>query len=189
MIRPQVNQYNYISSVCTRYKRWFNYLGYENLDLHFENDGTWHIIQYINSPIIPSMTKWQQVLGPMRNVEVSFSFCEKYTKKLDITKRAFWAREEAKTAQVLEEAARTDRREKEFAERATEAVMRNPGLVDRVVKKGLKEIDLRYLGMNVPKHEIAKPAFKGERIDVPASSEHAVKTIHETVSKPVHGEP
>lgn len=174
----------YPSSVVSPYWCWFKELGYPELDLHFYEDGTFFIIQFLNSPIIPSLTKWQVVLGPMRNIIPTYAFCEKYTAELDITKRAFWAREDAKTKDVYEEAERTDRRDREFAEKATEAVMRNPGLVKRVAKNGLKETDLRYLSMHVPHYEVSKP-LKGVKVDVPNSSECAVETVHAPVPGPV----
>lgn len=173
---------DYPSYAVSKYWCWFKDMGYPSLDIHDEGEGIWWLIQYHNSPIIPSLTKWQAVLGPMKHVEKSYGFCAKYISELDITKKAFWAREEEKTRQIFEEGERTERREEEFAERATNAVMRNPDLVQRIAKKGVKEADLRYLGMHVPKSEIVKP-LKGVPIDVPNTS---VK-VNENVSTPVSG--
>lgn len=188
MIKPGLYRW-YPSTVVSKYWCWFHELGYPNLDiLEDSNSGEWHIIQYHNSPLMPSTTRWNAVLGPMRNIEPSFSFCAKYIAELDITKKAFWAREEAKTKAVEDEGKKTDERSKVFAERATEAVMRNPDLVKRVAKNGLKEIDLRYLGMRVPTHEF-KPAFKGEKVDVCSPSEPAQQDLHGEVSSGVHEKP
>lgn len=159
-------------------------MGYRNLDIHKEQSGEWFIIQTLDGGLVPCETRWQPVLGPMKNVEISFSFCQKYINDLDIRKKAFWAREEAKTKAVMDETEKTHKRGKEFAERATVAVMKNPDLVQRIAKNGLKEMDLRYLGMRIPKHELEKP-LKGVKVDVSHPSEPPVQAVHERVPDPV----
>lgn len=179
--------WNYISYMQSKYHVWFQEMGYPELDIMEYPNGEWDIIQYYNSPVIPSMTRWQMVLGPMRNMEKSYSFCAKYVAQLDLQKKAFWAREEAKTKAVLDEAERTDKRAQDVADKATKAVMRNPDLVNRIAKNGLKEIDLRYLSRRIPQHELIKP-LRGVKVDVPSTSKPTVETVHEGVSGKVHGE-
>lgn len=186
MINPGLYRWNYISAAQSKYHVWFQTMGYPELDIMQYPSGEWDIIQYYNAPIIPSMTRWQMVLGPMRNQEITYGFCAKYIQQLDIQKRAFWAREEAKTKAVLDEGEKGDKRAVEFADRATKAVMKNPELVKRIAKNGLKEIDLRYLSRRIPQHELIKP-IKGEKINVPSTSKPTVETVHEGVSGPVHG--
>jgi len=179
---------SYPSGFVSKYYCWFEDCGYPELDiLENEKNGEWYIIQMLNSPVIPSLTRWQVVLGPMRNVEKSFSFCHKYINELDITKKAFWAREEAKTRAVYEEADRSERRAHDFANAMTKVVMRDEDLKNRIAKNGAKELDIRVLAMNTPVHEVVKPAFRGERVDVPNSSEPPVESVHARVPAKVHG--
>ena len=176
MVAPGLYPWAYPSSMVSKYHCWFRLMGYKELDIYVEEDGTWYIIQYYTEPLIPSQTQWQPVLGPMRNVEISFGFCQKYVKELDITRKAFWAREEAKTAAVDDEHAATERHAQDLAARATKAVMKNDGLVQRIAKNGLKEMDLLSLAKRVPRSEIVKP-LKGVKQDVPSTSKPTVEAI------------
>lgn len=186
MISPGLYSW-YPSTAVSPYWCWFKELGYPELDLHFENDGSWWIISYLNSPYIPSLTQWQTVLGPMQNVIPTYGFCEKYTAELDITKKAFWAREEAKTKAVYEEGERSERRAQDFTKAMTKVVMRDEDLKNRIAKNGAKELDIRVLAMNTPVSEVVKPAFRGEKVDVPNSSEPPIESVHAGVSGKVHG--
>lgn len=186
MISPGLYSW-YPSGVVSKYWCWFHELGYNELDIMEDAETKeWHIIQYHNSPYVPSMTKWNVVLGPMRNIIPTFSFCEKYTKELDITKKIFWAREEAKTKAVYEEGERSERRAEEMTKAMTEVVMKDEALKERIIKNGARELDIRYLAMNVPKHEVIKPTFKGVKADVPNSSEPVIESIHAGTSRNVH---
>jgi hypothetical protein len=187
MLEPGIYGW-YPSGAVSKYWCWFYDLGYPELDiLEDENSKEWHLIQYYNSPIVPSLTKWQIVLGPMRNVIPSYSFCQKYANELDITKKVFWAREDAKTKASYEEGERSEKRALDFTKQMTKAVMKDDALKERIIKNGAKELDIRQLAMNVPKHEVIKPAFKGDKVDVPNSSQPAIKTVHEGTSGKVHG--
>jgi hypothetical protein len=95
------------SYMVSDYHRLFVEMGYPELDILKYPDGEWHIIQYYSRPIIPCLTKWQVVLGPMRNVDISRGFLEKYIRQCDITKRAFWDREERKTHRLWAGSLRT----------------------------------------------------------------------------------
>ncbi len=156
MISPGYRSWCYPSYMVSPYYCWFVELGFPELDIqeHWNDGGSWSIIQFLRSPVVPALTPHQQVLGPMENVEKSFGFCEKYTKELNLHKRIVWAREERKTRAMLEEGARTERHREGMAAKATEAIIRNPELTERVLKNGLKEISLPVLSRHVPKHEI-----------------------------------
>lgn len=151
----------YISYFQSKYHGWFQDLGYPELDIMTKENGEWWIIQYYNSPVIPCLTKWQTVLGPMRNVEISYGFCHKYTQKLDITKRAFWDAEEAKSREVEEEWEAREKHNEDLVERAHEAFVRNPDFMERFAKNGVKEMDLSSFEKVVPRSEIVKPRVKG----------------------------
>lgn len=187
MIEPGLHSWAYPSYMVSPYYCWFVLMGYPELDILRYNDGSWAIIQYYRTPVIPSLTPWQVVLGTM-NFPPSYGFCEKYVKELDLQKKAFWAREEEKTKQVENEWEATERHAKDLAETAAKSIMKNDDLVNRIAKNGLKEIDLGYLAKRMPKHEVIKqPKRQGETI-VYHPSHTTVETVHEGVSRKVHGE-
>jgi len=185
MINPGHYSWCYPSAAVSPYYCWFQILGYPELDIYEENDGTWFIIQYLNSPLIPSLTKWQMVLGPMKNVEKSFGFCQKYIAKLDITKKAFWAREEAKTKQMLEEHEALDRHKEDVCAIAHNAITHNDELMNRIAKNGISEMDITKLARHVPKTELFKPAYRGVKVDVCNPSQPVHETMDERVPSKV----
>ena len=182
MITPGHYSWCYPSSVVSKYFCWFVLMGYPECDIYEEDDGTWFIIQFLNAPIIPHLTRWQMVLGPMRNVEKSYAFCEKYLRECDMNKRAFWDREEAKTKAVNDEHEALDRHKEEFVNHAYKAITKNEGLVQRIAKNGISEIDLTTLAKRVPKSETFKPAYRGVKVDVHDSSQSVHQAVDEGVS-------
>lgn len=151
MIRPGFYNSCYISYMQSPYHVWFVTLGYPELDILQYDDGEWHIIQYYNSPVVPSMTQWQSVLGPMRNVEISFGFCAKYIKNLDLSMKAFWDREEGKTKEMLDEHEALENHKMDMVERASQAFLRNPHLMERIARNGIEEMDLRSIEKHLPR--------------------------------------
>jgi hypothetical protein len=162
------------SYMVSDYHRLFVEMGYPELDILKYPDGEWHIIQYYSRPIIPCLTKWQVVLGPMRNVDISRGFLEKYIRQCDITKRAFWDREERKTQEVETEHASEQRRRVDYVNRAHEAITRNPSLMGRIAENGIQEMDIPSIARHVPRSEVVKSTLKGEQYV--SSSETSVTT-------------
>lgn len=157
--------------MVSRWYTWFVDLGYPELDIQehwswhavperagggmvYAPDGSWSIIKYLNSPIIPSLTRWQLVLGVMENVGITTGFVEKYVKQLDTSRKEFWDREEAKTRAVEEEHARVERHQTEFVDRAHGAITKNPDLMERIAKNGLQEMDLSKIRRNIPNYKM-----------------------------------
>lgn len=151
---PGVYAWNYISYMQSPYHIWFVEMGYPELDILQYEDGEWHIFQYYNSPVVPALTKWQTVLGPMRNVPINYDFCHRFAHALDINRRDFWAREQAKSQQVEDEWERVEKHAEESATRATQAVMRNPDLVERIAKNGIQEINLPRILRHIPGYKL-----------------------------------
>jgi hypothetical protein len=139
-------------------------LGYPELDILEYSDGSWDIIQYYQSPTVPCLTQWQMVLGTFKNVEKSFALCQKYAQELDIERKQFWAREEAATKAVEDEWQARERHAEDSAELATQAVVRNPNLMNRIGKNGLKEMDLTSIARHIPRSEYEKPVFRGNNV-------------------------
>ncbi len=151
---PGIRSEGYISYFQSPWHVWFRELGYPQLDINQYPDGEWSIIEYYNTPIIPSLTRWATVLHGMRNIEISVGFIEKYVLDLDSTKKAVWDREEKKTQRVIQE----DRERHEHAERmseaAKEAIVRNPALMERIAKNGIQEMDLTKIVKHIPRHKL-----------------------------------
>lgn len=143
-----------ISYICSKYHKWFKEMGYPQLDINKYYDGSWSIIEYYNNPIIPSLTKWKVVLGVMHNIEISYGFCKKYIEEIDLQKKAIWDREERKTSRMEQEKKSLDDHRQEYADKAFEAVRKNPDLMDRIAKNGLEEMNLGNIAQHIPYSEL-----------------------------------
>ena len=153
-VNPGYYSWAYPSSMVSKYYCWFVLMGHKELDINVYDDGSWDIIQYYNSPIIPSLTKWQTVLGNMKNIEISLGFCEKWIKQCDMHRKEFWRREEEKTRQVEEEHKKLQEHKMDSVRRAHQAITKNEGLMNRIAKNGLQEMDLSRIARHIPKSEL-----------------------------------
>jgi len=147
-----VTQANYISYLVSPYHVWFVDMGYPELDIKTFEDGEWSLIQYLNSPTVPSMTRWQYVLTGIRRTEISPWWCRKYAENLDLEKRHVWAEIEAKERALEEETKGRERHDQDIAARRHETIMRNRFLVDRISRNGLQEMNLRQISKHIPNH-------------------------------------
>lgn len=125
-------------------------MGYPFLDIVQYEDGEWSIIEYQNAPVVPHLTQFKHVLQGMRNIEITRSFVEKYVKQIDPQRGEFWARERAKTAQVLAEREAADKHKLELVDKAHKTVTANTHLMDRIARNGTKEIGLKEIAKNIP---------------------------------------
>lgn len=139
---------------CSKYYSWFCDLGYPNADLQQWNDGEWALIEFYNSPIIPSMTRWNFILSGMRNVDITRGFVTRFLHSLDLRKREVWEAAEARDKAQDEEKARLDRHAEETAEKAKNIIMNTPTLVERIAKNGLQEMNLHNIVKHVPRHQL-----------------------------------
>ena len=144
----------YISSFVSRYHHWFRELGYPQLDIVEYEDGSWDIIEMLNAPVIPSLTRYNVVLGNMKHIIPSRGFVEKYCKKIDNTQKAFWDEEERKSAAAEDEAIKKEVRAEEIAEKCAQAVTRNPGLMERIAKNGMQEMNLGAIAKNISRQQM-----------------------------------
>lgn len=130
-------------------------MGYPFLDINQYSDGSWDIIQYENSPVMPCLTRYRTILGNMKNIEISKAFVKKYIDEIDLTKKAAWAREEAKTKKVYAERAAQDRARDDRIEAAFKAMRYNPDLMERVARNGTGELNLEKIARHVNPLELA----------------------------------
>lgn len=144
-----------MSGFWSPYHKWFVELGHPTLDIMRWDDGEWAILQTFNYPVIPCLCKWNFVLKFIRNVEVTRSFAAKYTELLDVTKAAFWEREDNISKETEDEDKRREVFRKEIVQKMSDVIKRNPVLYERVAKNGIQEI----LPHNIAKH-ISPTVFK-----------------------------
>ena len=142
------------SHICSKYYKWFVEMGYPQLDINQYIDGSWSIIEYENSPLIPSMTRWRMVLGVMKNIEISYGFVKKYVEEIDLQKKAIWDRAERASAEADKVAAEKEAHQYEYADKAFEIMRRNPDLMERIAENGLSEMSLDKIAEHVPHQEI-----------------------------------
>lgn len=176
------------SYICSEYYKWCCELGYPELDVLRYEDGSWYLIQYYNAPVVPALTKWQVVLGPMKHIEITKAFIARQAEALDITKKSFWEREEEKTRQVEEEHAYVERHKEDSVARAHQAITRNPALMDRIARNGIHEMDIPSISRHVPVGETFKKAYKGVEYKG-ESANGEVTSVHspsESTNAPVH---
>ena len=140
-----------MSSFCSRYHKWFVDLGYPQLDIVEYQDGSWDIIEMLNSPVIPSLTKYNTILGNMKNIIPTLGFCEKYCKSLDVKRREFWVIEDRKSAEAETNSINKELRAVEMAEKASQAVLQNPSLMERIATNGMQEMNLDRIARHIPK--------------------------------------
>lgn len=150
--KAQVTCTNYISYFVSKYNAWFRFLGYPELDILKYEDGEWAIIQFLNKPVIPCLTKWNFVLSGMRNVEISPMICKKYTEQLDLEKRYIWDQEEKRQEQIKRQIEEEDRRSLDLAEKGHKVISKNKNLMERVAKNGIEEISLRKIYKHIPNY-------------------------------------
>lgn len=161
---PGIYSCNHISYMQSPWHIWFQEMGYPELDIIRYEDGQWAIIQYHSSPVMPCLTKWQVVLGYMKNVEISYSFCEKYIKQIDMRLKAFWLREREESNIAINEHAALEKHAGEMSEHAYRAIRGNPDMMNRIARNGIQEMDLALLSKHVSRHEKYNTKFKGKTV-------------------------
>lgn len=144
----------YPSSMCSKYYIWFVELGYENLDILEHQDGSWSIIEYYHTPLIPAEARWNYVLMDIRNTIPTPGFVTKYVHQLDLRRKEAWDIAEAKTRAMEEEKVRLNEHAEDTAERAKNIIMQTPALLERIAEKGLREMDLDKIIKHIPRHQL-----------------------------------
>lgn len=140
-----------MSSMYSKYHKWFVELGYPQLDINEYEDGEWSIIEFLNSPVVPALCRWNVILGGMRNIIPSYSFCEKYVQMLDTQKRYYWDMEELKTRQAEMSADDVERHGEDLAARAHHIATHNPLLMERIARNGMQELELKNIAKHIPR--------------------------------------
>ncbi len=147
---------DYPSKMVSDYHCWFRDLGYPELDLVRYPDGEWAIIQFMQTPIIPCLTKWNFVLKGLRNVELTHSFIARYVQQLDLEKHTVWE-EQAKTERLaLEETNYEERRAQDRAEHFVAGIRGNDAMMQRIARNGLRELNPRRMLNHISRSKLGK---------------------------------
>ena len=151
---PGLRTWNYISTAQSPWHIWFQDLGFPQLDLTRFEDGEWAIIQYMHTPLIPAECHYKTVLAGMRNIEISYSFIERYLDEMNPMSTRFWENIEKHERAQDAEYDTLERNAEDRAHRASRFVIQNPGLMERIAKHGLKEMDLSNIYKHIPSYQL-----------------------------------
>lgn len=144
-----MSNYTYMtSSFVSNYYEWFCDLGYPQVDLVEHKDGSWSLIEMLNAPVIPSLTKWRYIARNIKNREPTLSGVKRILNEINPQRNEVWERESKKTQKIEDEYQAREERVELVAEEWTDSVRRNPALQERIAKNGLTEI----LPHNIAKH-------------------------------------
>ena len=154
---------DYPSSMVSKYYTWFKELGYPQLDINQFDDGEWNIIEYYNSPIIPSLTRWKPILTEIKYTEPSYGFVKKYVEMLDITKEQYWDLELGKSQKLIDDGNYREKRREEIATRMAEIVQKSPNLMQRVMRNGMQEVLPQHIATHISPHIFKANFLKTEK--------------------------
>jgi hypothetical protein len=137
-----------------KYYRWARRCGYPNVDIidDRDQDGTWSLVEYLRSPVVPSLTPWNYILRDITEPLTEYMvrrFCE----MLDLKKKEYRAMMEMEERLGRENYERALRLEDDLATRATKLISHNPDLMERIAKNGAKELDTTRILAHVPRHQ------------------------------------
>lgn len=139
---------------CGPWYTWCCELGYPNIDVQQWGDGEFAIIEFYHTPLIPAETRWNYVLQGMKNILITPSFIERYVRSLDLHRKEVWDSLNAKEKAQDEEKEKLDAHAQDTAERAKNIIIQTPTLVERIAKKGLKQMDLDKIRENIPTQQL-----------------------------------
>lgn len=156
MVRSPGFYRDYPSRMCSDYYCWFKDQGYPELDLRIYPDGEMCIIQYLHTPLMPSLTRWQAVLTQIRNVLISPTWVKYHADRLNLHKQHVWDEVTKSEEKHLLELAADERRGNDRAEQFYKGVVNNPDLMDRIARNGLRELNPMRMLNHISKSKLGK---------------------------------
>jgi hypothetical protein len=127
--------------MCSDYYCWCLDQGYPELDVRVYSDGSWGLIQYLNTPIMPSRTRFIPMLLNIKHQEISPSFIKHHADRLNLQNRAVWDEQDRTERRALEEVQEQERRAEDFANQMMKGVRGNDALMQRIARNGLSELN------------------------------------------------
>jgi hypothetical protein len=120
-------------------------LGYPQLDVVEYSDGEWSLIEYLNAPLIPSLTRWHVVMSGLRNVEITRSFLKHLIERIDLTKETTWQRlREEEQARLAHDEALENARV-DAAMQTAAALTKNDTFMEKLAQEGAGAFNLDNL--------------------------------------------
>jgi hypothetical protein len=150
---PGLRTWNYISTAQSPWHVWFQQMGYPQLDLTRYEDGEWCVIEYQHTPLIPAECKYKTVLSGLRNIEISYSFLERYLDEMNPMSTRFWENLERHERLQDAEYDTVEKNAEDRAIRASRFVIQNPDLMERIAKNGMKEMDILKIRKHIPNYK------------------------------------
>lgn len=150
---PGHRSWNYISTAQSPWHVWFQQMGYPQLDITRYEDGEWCVIEYQHTPLIPAECKYKVVLSGLRNIEISYSFLERYLDEMNPMSTRFWENLERHERFQDAEYNTLEANAEDRAQRASRFVIQNPDLMERIAKNGIKEMGLLNIGKRIPNYK------------------------------------
>lgn len=144
------------SSFVGPYYEWCCDLGYPQLDVQVFKDGSWAVLEMLNAPIIPSMTRFNYIAKGFKNMELNKSILKRIIWQCDPTKRWIWEIENKKSEEILRENEAKETFAVERAEYAMDGIRRNPDLQERVAKNGIQEILPHNIAKHIPESKLKR---------------------------------
>lgn len=152
------------SSLTSPYYEWLCEMGYRELDIVVANDGEWWVIQYLNAPVIPSMTKHEVVIHGFKGVVLCKGFVERVVKSIDPTRKEFWEAQEAQSLKVELEAEKKEKFQEESAEKKMQIIRRCPELMELVAKHGTDQVLPHKIFKNLTPHQKRSFGYVGRKL-------------------------
>lgn len=140
-------------------------LGYNQLDIEVFDDGEWAVREMLSAPVVPSLTTWKYILKGLRNIEINSGTVGKLIHQIDPQYPEFWAREALKTKGILGEKNSRIEFENDWAEKMAPKILRNPGLMERISRFGMRELDPARIALAIAKENPAAARAMGIRVD------------------------
>lgn len=137
-----------------KFYEWTTSFGYPNVDVIDDRaaDGTWSLIEYLRSPVVPSLTPWNYILRditePLEHYTVK-RFCE----MLDLKKREYRAMMEEEARLSREKFDAAQKLESDLAGKAARLISGNSALMERIARHGMSEIQPEKILAHVPRHQ------------------------------------
>lgn len=137
-----------------KFYRWTKKFGYPNVDIIDDraSDGTWSLIEYLRSPVVPSLTPWNYILRDITE-PLTESLVQRFCEMLDLKKREYRARMEAEEKESKAKVESALRLEDDIATKAAKLISGNDDLLQRIAKNGVAEIQPEKILSNVPRHQ------------------------------------
>lgn len=125
--------------------------GYPMLDIIDGENGEWHIIEYLNAPTVPSLTKWAYVLTNIRNREKTWPSIKNLIENLDMYSDYFWSRLKKEEEEAYNRVDSIEQQRIAAAEKTAEALANNDWFREEYAKHGAEAFKLETLAKDIVK--------------------------------------